>query len=209
MSKDASTSVLSYLRSQNRPYSANDIVNNLHKEHGKSAVQKALDLLVADHKIHEKINGKQKAYVILQDDLPTASDAELNQLEADINANKIKCDEIVNAAKVAEVNLKTLVSQPTTSEAMKEMEELSEEVKALETKLEALTKGKVKLVTKEEKKETEEKHEVMIKGRRKRKRMCENILDAILESYPKSKKHLLEEVGIETDQDVGVKIPDI
>ena len=53
-------SVLEYLTQQNRPYSANDIVLNLHKEHGKTAVQKALDLLVADGKVVEKLNGKQK-----------------------------------------------------------------------------------------------------------------------------------------------------
>ena len=48
--------VLSYLTSQNRPYSVNDIFLNLHKEVGKSAVQKALDLLVADEKVREKVN---------------------------------------------------------------------------------------------------------------------------------------------------------
>lgn len=43
--------VLQYLTSQNRPYSVNDIVLNLHKEHGKTAVQKALDTLVEVFKI--------------------------------------------------------------------------------------------------------------------------------------------------------------
>jgi hypothetical protein len=31
--------------------------------------------------------------------------------------------------------------------------------------------------------------------------------DSILESWPKPKKELMEEVGIETDEDVGVKLP--
>lgn len=46
--KEASAvdAVLDYLKAQNRPYSVNDIVLNLHKEHGKTAVQKALDKLV-------------------------------------------------------------------------------------------------------------------------------------------------------------------
>ena len=48
--------VLSYLTSQNRPYSVNDIFLNLHREVGKSAVQKALDLLVADEKVREKVS---------------------------------------------------------------------------------------------------------------------------------------------------------
>ncbi len=33
------------------------------------------------------------------------------------------------------------------------------------------------------------------------------ITDSILESWPKPKKELLEEMGIETDEDVGVKLP--
>ena len=88
-------SVLKYLTDQNRPYSTNDIVLNMHKvshilieyqsrlarkstfrplfqEHGKTAIQKALDSLVADGgKVVEKLNGKQKAYVVNQANLPT------------------------------------------------------------------------------------------------------------------------------------------
>ena len=43
--------VLSYLTAQNRPYSVNDIYLNLHREVGKTAVQKTLDILVADGKV--------------------------------------------------------------------------------------------------------------------------------------------------------------
>ena len=43
--------VLDYLLAQNRPYSTNDVVQNLHNTHGKSAVQKALDCLVAAKKV--------------------------------------------------------------------------------------------------------------------------------------------------------------
>ena len=44
--KDADSQVLHYLQKQNRPYSTNDIFMNLHKEFGKTAVQKSLDNLV-------------------------------------------------------------------------------------------------------------------------------------------------------------------
>ena len=40
---------------QNRPYSTNDILLNLHKEHGKTAIQKAIDLLVVEGKLTEKV----------------------------------------------------------------------------------------------------------------------------------------------------------
>jgi len=45
---------------------------------------------------------------------------------------------------------------------------------------------------------------------RKRKRLCGEILNTILEGgYQKSKKDLIEEVGIETDEELGVKLPDV
>ena len=69
---------------QNRPYSTNDVLMNLHKEFGKTAIQKALDMLVAEGKLVEKVNGKQKAYVINQADLPTANEEELATLDAQL-----------------------------------------------------------------------------------------------------------------------------
>ena len=45
--KESDTSrILKYLEEQNRPYSVNDIFLNLHKEIGKTALQKGIDLLV-------------------------------------------------------------------------------------------------------------------------------------------------------------------
>ena len=54
--------VLDYLVSTNRPYSVNDIVMNLHKEHGKAVVQRVLDQLVEQDQIKIKLNGN---YIIL------------------------------------------------------------------------------------------------------------------------------------------------
>ena len=43
---EANAKILSYMEKQNRPYSVNDVFMNLHKEIGKTAVQKSLDALV-------------------------------------------------------------------------------------------------------------------------------------------------------------------
>ena len=59
-------SVLKYLTDQNRPYSANDIVLNMHKEHGKTAVQKALDGLVAETKVVEKVSCQVLIFFVLE-----------------------------------------------------------------------------------------------------------------------------------------------
>lgn len=44
--KNVASATFKYLFDQNRPYSATDIHMNLHKEFGKTAIQKALDMLV-------------------------------------------------------------------------------------------------------------------------------------------------------------------
>ena len=41
----------------------------------------------------------------------------------------------------------------------------------------------------------------------KRKRSCMEVVNSILENYPKSKKILLEDIGVETDEDAGVSLP--
>lgn len=47
--------VYKYMKIQNRPYSINELVSNLHNEYGKSAVQKAIDKLVNEGKVFEKV----------------------------------------------------------------------------------------------------------------------------------------------------------
>ena len=62
----AAAAVLQYLVQQNRPYSAQDVFMNLHKEHSKAVVQKVIDQLVETKELREKVNGKQKCYVANQ-----------------------------------------------------------------------------------------------------------------------------------------------
>ncbi|QQP49664.1 Diacylglycerol kinase [Caligus rogercresseyi] len=186
--KDPIVVLKDYLRHQNRPYSVNDLVLNLHKEFGKTAAQKALDSLVADGDVIEKVNGKQKAYVINQANMPTASEAELSKLDSDA--------------------LKNMESSLTTEEALRRVKELEGTVSEMEERLEKLSSNCV-LVSKADKENVMRGHENAVKEWRKRKRIVLNITEAILESYPKSKKTLYQEIEIETDEDAGVQIPDI
>ena len=63
---ETSSAVFSYLSQQNRPYSANDLHLNLHKEHGKTAIQKVVDTMVEEGKLKVKVNGKQTCYFVNQ-----------------------------------------------------------------------------------------------------------------------------------------------
>ena len=104
---------------------------------------------------------------------------------------------------------KSLLISSTTKDALEEAAKLQESITVLETRLEKLSgEGAKDLISKEDKKAVEKEHEASIKEWRKRKRMCLNIIDAIMESYPKSKKAFFEETGIATDEENGAKIPD-
>lgn len=58
--------ILDYLKTQNRPYSATDVYNNLHGKVGKTAVTKLLTLMQENETIHGKVYGKQWVYVARQ-----------------------------------------------------------------------------------------------------------------------------------------------
>lgn len=58
--------ILEYLKSQNRPYSATDVFNNLHGKVGKTAVAKLLGQMQESGVIHGKVYGKQWVYVARQ-----------------------------------------------------------------------------------------------------------------------------------------------
>ena len=52
-------------------------------------MQRALDLLVTDGKVKEKINGKQKAYVVDQEGLPAATDAQIKEMDVEVSKRQV------------------------------------------------------------------------------------------------------------------------
>ncbi|XP_076094639.1 homologous-pairing protein 2 homolog [Mytilus galloprovincialis] len=204
----ASKAVFDYLNKQNRPYSAIDICNNLHKEHGKTAIVKACEVLTEDGKIKEKINGKQKCYFADQSQFPDVDDNEIKEMDFEI----VKLSELVQSKqeenKKLETELRSLNSSISTEDAEKEVNSLNEDCRKCKEKLSSLKGGAVQ-ISPAEKDRIYKMREKFVKEWRKRKRMTNDVLGAILEGYPKTKKQLYEDVGIETDEDLHVTVPEI
>ncbi|KAM3921285.1 homologous-pairing protein 2 homolog [Leptodactylus fuscus] len=211
-SKDAAAGslILKYLNDQNRPYSTQDVFSNLQREHGlgKTAVVKAMELLAQQGKIKEKVYGKQKIYFADQDQFPNVSDTELKSLDGQISDLSSKVQSVQQSCRQLETELKDLNSSMTTEEMLKEIKELKQECSRHQEKLQKI-KSATNHVTPEEKEKVYSERKQYSKEWRKRKRMATDIFDAILEGYPKSKKQFFEEVGIETDEDHNVTVPDI
>ncbi len=151
------------------------------------------------------MNGKQKAYVVEQSTQPTASDAELAELdkklkEAEESARKTKLE-----ADKAEGFVRGMAALPVTEEVLRQIAGLEEEVRAMEAKVKTLS-ARSDLVDKAEVTRLEKGRDDAVATWRKRRRMCLGVTDAILESYPKNKKALFEDVGIETEEDLGIKM---
>ncbi|XP_049860772.1 homologous-pairing protein 2 homolog [Schistocerca gregaria] len=203
----ASEAVLKYLRDQNRPYSANDIFMNLHKEFGKTAIQKALDELTEKGKLKEKIYGKQKVYAVEQ--VQEGNSEDMNKELSDLDKEIAKVSDELQSAeqqlRAHESLLQKLLTTLTTEDAVKEKSVLEEKVSKLTEKLEQLSKNAVP-ISKKERDKIVNLRDKNVKEWRKRKSLCMDIVNSILEGYPKDKKSLLEEIGIETDEDAGVSL---
>ncbi|XP_064456009.1 homologous-pairing protein 2 homolog [Ornithodoros turicata] len=207
-SKDASAekSVLDYLKAQNRPYSATDIFNNLHKEHGKTAVVRALEQLAQDNKIKEKTYGKQKIYFADQSEFPEASESELAAMDQEIVTLGEKLQALNRKLQSQQSALSNVTNSLTTEEAVEKIRTTRDECEKLQVKLDALTSN-TKFVEPEVREKIYSENAKYVKEWRKRKRIANDMIDAILEGYPKGKAALLEETGVETDEDVNVTLP--
>uniref|UniRef100_A0A0B7A6W4 Homologous-pairing protein 2 homolog n=1 Tax=Arion vulgaris TaxID=1028688 RepID=A0A0B7A6W4_9EUPU len=203
----ANQAVLTYMIKQNRPYSVQDVFQNMGKDLGKTAVAKAMESLTTDGKLREKVYGKQKVYVADQSQYPDVDDAEIKAMDDKIiqlNGNiKLQGEEI----RAVESELQLFNGLLSTAAAREELSKIYPDIENLKNKLGKLKEGRV-LISKEEKDKVFKNREKYVKEWRKRKRITSDILNSILEGYPKTKKQLYDDIGIETDEDYNVKPPD-
>uniref|UniRef100_A0A8C8H751 Homologous-pairing protein 2 homolog n=1 Tax=Oncorhynchus tshawytscha TaxID=74940 RepID=A0A8C8H751_ONCTS len=184
------TVIFAYLNEKNRPYSAQDVFNNLQKQHGlgKTAVVKAMEQLALEGKIKEKTYGKQKIYFADQAQFAEVSEADLKAIDSRISDLSTLVQVISQGCRQLDTELKELNSSLTTEEMMSEIKELKAECSAYREHLEKI-KSATNHVTPEQ------------------KEMASDMMGSILEGYPKTKKQFLEEVGVETDEDCKVTMP--
>ncbi|XP_021413428.2 homologous-pairing protein 2 homolog isoform X2 [Oncorhynchus mykiss] len=184
------TVIFAYLNEKNRPYSAQDVFNNLQKQHGlgKTAVVKAMEQLALEGKIKEKTYGKQKIYFADQAQFAEVSEADLKAIDSRISDLSTQVQAISQGCRQQDAELKELNSSLTTEEIISEIQELKEGCSGYREHLEKI-KSATNHVTPEQ------------------KEMAADMMGSILEGYPKTKKQFLEEVGVETDEDCKVTMP--
>ncbi|KAG8006814.1 Homologous-pairing protein 2-like protein, partial [Nibea albiflora] len=200
--------ILAYLNEKNRPYSAQDVFCNLQKQHGlgKTAVVKAMELLALEGKIKEKTYGKQKIYFADQSQFQDVKEADLKAIDCQISELSAELQSLTQSCRQLDAELKELSSSLTTEEMVSEIKELKAECSGYTARLEKI-KSATNHVTPKEKEKVYKERDVYVKEWKKRKRLASDMINAILEGYPKSKKEFLDEVGVETDEDCKVVVP--
>ncbi|KAL9704161.1 hypothetical protein quinque_007679 [Culex quinquefasciatus] len=209
--------VLKFLDDQQRPFSLADICEKV-KDLGKSSVAKALDSLVGRGKVIEKVYGKQKIYCIAQqkkeDPAGPTSDEVIRKLDADCGRLKEEFGQKQQAIRALEAELATLASQMTEEQARREIEQLRVSIRTCQDQLEGARKDREDdeddaVDSNLDPVEVEARHNRYLTAYRKRKRICTELIGHIMEGYPKTKRHLLEDIGIETDEEAGFGVDSV
>ncbi|KAL1501525.1 hypothetical protein ABEB36_006830 [Hypothenemus hampei] len=191
--------IIGFLEENNRPHSMNDILNGLPEQSNKKDIQVAIDHLTNDNWIDVKTYGKQKVYYLKQN--TKRSSKELNEellaIDRKINEFNGKIKKYSSFEKQGEEHV-------SLAELLEKKEHLEKQLRSIKDSLKKF--NGVYAIDAEVKKKVQSDYDKYLSFYRKRKRLCLDMLDAILENYPKTKRHLFEEIGIETDEDVGFQL---
>lgn len=199
--EEVSTNCLEYLQRTNRPYSATDVFNNLRQEFSKGSVTKTLAHLAEQEQIVAKTYGKQIVYVARQDQLESVSPEELAALDAGIKESVETLRVHKETASEKASALHALLVQKTDDQIRERLAVLGAEIQKSKERLDVLRAG-TRTVTDQERKDTDVKYEQMRKEWRNRKRLFNDVINTLTESADFSPKSLMEELGLETDEEV-------
>ncbi|CAI2369696.1 unnamed protein product [Moneuplotes crassus] len=202
---EAKEAISKYMEAQNRPYSIQNIIDNLRGEIRKAQTQKILDALTEENILTCKEYGKAKIYLINQDIFPETTNEDLEKLDKEIDTKKKEFEELDAKLKSLNSDLRKIKIEPTNAELDAELEALTSENLRLEGRLEEY--GDVQEDRSISIDDIEKQEKLFSKEWRVRKKGFMEIIDTISEALEKKPKELMEEIGIETDEDYNVVCP--
>eukprot|EP00347_Sterkiella_histriomuscorum_P015648 403356227 len=219
--KEAQTAIHQYMIKQNRPYSVQNVIDNLHGRVKKAQAQKFLDEL-SDKKILTcKEFGKAKVYLANQDNFPTTSNDELLKLDLEIKGHKDKLQQQQLRLKEVQAQLRDIQITPSNDSLEAEIAKYKQLVRIISFiqiqlknidiggRIEKYEAGNVRMISEEE---VNEAKQAMLKyGNewKKRKRACMDIVDTICEGAEMGRKEFFNKVSLELDEDFKININDV
>lgn len=199
----AEEKVYEFLEKHNRPFSTSDIQKGL-GDVARGDIQKALLELVESDRVFEKTYGKQKVYCVVQgvEGAGGNMEDELKNMDRQINTLTSDLEEVNTQLLAKTRKLQEGKGKMSVDEAVAEKSRLEAEILSLKNELKSF-KGCAKPISEDERVKICEEYHKYEKAYKLRKKICREVINGIMENYPKSEKVLLGEIGIETDEDVG------
>ncbi|KAI8121994.1 hypothetical protein FF38_09353 [Lucilia cuprina] len=199
--------VQQFMLQENRPYAVHEVLEKCGKDLGKAAIQKALDSLVSKEILLAKSYGKHKIYFAKQN-------VNNQELKKQMQTLKQKLSQAQNTLKNKEselndleMKLKPLNKVKSLATLEEERDKLLNDIRHTNEKLKSFQAQEMQnKLNSQDVKKILTKYENVSLAYRKRKRMCNDMLEAIMEGYPKTKKALIADIGLETDEEVGFNV---
>ncbi|KFY36721.1 hypothetical protein V494_04995 [Pseudogymnoascus sp. VKM F-4513 (FW-928)] len=191
--------ILTYLVSQNRPYSATEISSNLHNAVTKARTDKLLKEMFERGEIAGKASGKQWVFWGLQDPNATSTPAELALADTQIATLREALPILKSELKSASSALSTLRSAPTTDALRDAVRTLESEKRSKEERLTVLRAGSTKPICLGEREKVETEWRRWKRTREARGRAYRELEAMLLDSGVITKEALWDMLGIEGD----------
>ncbi|ETP44367.1 hypothetical protein, variant [Phytophthora nicotianae P10297] len=203
--EDAEAAVLDYMRKTNRPYSLLNVFENMHRAIAKPSLTKLLDNLVAKEELVSKTYGKAKIYYMNQNNLPVPSEEERLAIEEQIKTISAECTASEQELKSAEATLSGITTQISDADLDAALKQLDEEAATLEKKVKTLDQPGRAPVSPGRKEALKGKFTKFRTAWVQRKRIAMDGINQIADGMEKKPKAVLDLVGVETDEEAGVK----
>ena len=200
--------ILAYLHQQNRPYSAIQVFDNLHKRVPKGTVDKLLPSLSedADSMVRSKEYGKLRLFWSEKANRTLPSEDQLADLEEQTSALKEEVGRRVEEERALRTELAALEIDPPDSELKTLIESLRRDA---DGKLRRLGGVSAVPVDPETMRQAAEEHNFLRGSWLKRKVQCLEVVEVLAESMEKKTREVCVLLGVDTDEDAAAVVPDV
>lgn len=207
--------VYKYMLENNRPYSAQMQLENLHNNSiKKSDLLRALDTLCEKQVQIEKVFTKFKIYFVNQDIYPEISSEYINKIDDETIILEENLSKLRQKYQTLLNDIQNIDKEPNTDELPSLIEQFQTQyndkntlVNTIENKRENLPKD----ILQSTHDALREKQKLFLQHYRewkRRKNICDEMSNLYLENVSKSRQEFYEELGLDMDEDNKVNIKD-
>lgn len=202
----AKDTLRTYMKQQNRPYTALVIYENLHHAIKKPTLMKLCEELVEEGDLQAKDFKKTRIYMLKQSDDDVVTPEELEEIQAkEARVKESLAEQRAQNSKL-DAQIRALNNEPSDEDLAKQLAAYKKTIDTLNAKL-ARFKGDKNPVTKEGMNKAQLAFNEAFKQWRIRKRAADDMIDGMCgdEGNPKDVR---ERFSIETDEEAGDKLAD-